>query len=263
MDALLAEDVAGRRMALPSSNMRLSHPVPAGAMSEELSNILEEIRSSGDPRTVEGMARFGISATNTYGISMPRLRAMAKRIGRDHELAQGLWGSGVHEARIIAALIDDPALVTRAQLDRWVRDVDSWDVGDQLCLNLVHRTPFGYDMAVSWSRRSEEYVKRAGFALMAVLAVHDKNADDAAFVEMLVLIEAASDDERVMVKKAVNWALRQIGKRNDRLNAAALATAVRIRSRGGRAARWIAADAIRELQSDKVAARMRKVRKAL
>ena len=220
--------------------------------------VLDELRSLANPANVLGMARYGINPKNTLGVSIPRLRSMAKRIGTDHALALELWASGIHEARILAALVDDPAEVTEAQLERWVRDFDSWDVCDGVCSNLFDRTPFAHAKAVQWSARKEEFVKRAGFVLMAALAVHDKKSPDSRFRKYLPLIEREAADERNFVKKAVNWALRQIGKRNPRLRRAAIAEAKRIAKIESRAARWIAADALRELESEAVRRRLRK-----
>ena len=193
------------------------------------------------------MARYGINPTNTLGVSIRALREMAREIGRDHRLASQLWASGVHEARILACLIDEPALVTEAQMERWAKDLDSWDVCDQCCGNLFDKTPLAYRKAAEWGRRDEEFIRRAGFVLMARLAVHDKAASDRRFLRFLPMIQQASVDERNFVKKAVNWALRQIGKRSPGLHRAALRTARAIRAKDSRAARWIAADALREL----------------
>ena len=219
--------------------------------------ILDRLRSLADPEAKAGMARFGIETGTALGISIPKLRALARDIGRDHGLAEELWASGVHEARVLAALVDDPNLVSEEQMERWVVQIDSWDVCDGACSTLFDRTPFAYDKAAEWSARDEEFVKRAGFVLMAALAVHDKVAPDERFLEMLPLIERESHDERNFVKKAVNWALRGIGKRDRSLNAAAIAAGERIRAQGSRAARWIAADALRELRSDSVQSRLK------
>ncbi|MFA4947692.1 MAG: DNA alkylation repair protein [Candidatus Krumholzibacteriia bacterium] len=218
--------------------------------------IVAELESLANPANVAGMARYGINSKNTLGVSIPCLRAMAKRIGKDHALARELWASSVHEARILAGLVDDPAMVTAAQLERWVKDFDSWDVCDGACSNLFDRTPFAWDKAVAWSARSGEFVKRAGFVLMAALAVHDKKAPDERFRKFFPLIERESADERNFVKKAVNWALRQIGKRNRALNGNAIAAAKRIRKIESKSARWIAADALRELESTAVRERL-------
>jgi 3-methyladenine DNA glycosylase AlkD len=193
-----------------------------------------------------------VGGAHTLGISVPALRKLAKEIGQDHQLAQELWGSGIHEARILATMIDPPGQVTEAQMEAWVEDFDSWDVCDQCCLNLLRKTPLAHQKAVEWSGREQEFVKRAGFALMATLAVHDKKAGDEAFIAFLPLIQKEAVDGRNFVKKAVNWALRQIGKRNLALNRAAIRTAEEIRQLDSKSARWIAADALRELTGDKV-----------
>ena len=214
--------------------------------------IIERIKSLANPKNVEGMARFGINPTNTYGISIPVLRKMARETGRDHKLALELWASGIHEARLLACFVDRPDMVTDKQMESWVKGFDSWDVCDQCCSNLFDRTPISYEKAQEWCGREEEFVRRAGFALMAALSWHDKQASDEAFVQFLPLIKKYATDERNFVKKAVNWALRQIGKRNIRLNGEALKTAEEIRQIDSRSARWIASDAIRELRSDAV-----------
>jgi 3-methyladenine DNA glycosylase AlkD len=219
--------------------------------------VLERLKSLANPENVAGMARFGISSESTLGISVPTLRKMAKEIGRDHALAQELWASGVHEARSLAALIDDPRQVTEEQMERWVADFDSWDVCDGCCGNLFDKTPFAHRKAVEWAGRDEEFVKRAGFALMAWLATHDKRAPDEAFVAFLPVISRESGDARNFVKKAVNWALRGIGKRNAALNAMAVQTAQEIQSMGSKPGRWIASDALRELTSEKVRERLK------
>jgi 3-methyladenine DNA glycosylase AlkD len=210
-----------------------------------------------NPRNVEGMARFGITSTNTLGISVPALRALAKRAGRDHAVALALWDSGLHEARILAAMVDDPVKVTKPQMDRWATVFDSWDVVDGCCSVLFDKTPYAYEKAFQWSADRREYVKRAGFVLMAALAVHDRKAPDADMLQFLPVIARESGDERNFVKKAVNWALRQIGKRNRRLNAAAIKTAERILETDTRAGRWIARDALRELRSAAVQSRLK------
>jgi len=220
--------------------------------------VLRELKAMGDPEAVEGMARFGISSANTLGVSLPALREMAKKIGKDHSLALGLWATKVHEARILAALVDDPKLVTEGQMDRWVEDFDSWDVCDGCCGNLFDRTPYAFAKALEWAGREEEFVKRAGFAMMAELAVHDKKAPDEAFVAFFQSIEDGSTDGRNFVKKAVNWALRQIGKRNLRLNGEALEVAARIAKNGTPSGRWVASDAARELKSEAVKKKLRR-----
>ncbi len=219
--------------------------------------VLRKLKSWRNARNIAGMARFGINPQNTLGIPIPRLRTLAKDIGRDHALAQKLWASGIHEARILASLVDDPALVTGAQMERWVKGFDSWDVCDQLCMNLFDKTRLAHRQALAWSKREAEFEKRAGFALMAALAWHDKTAPDATFLKFLPAIRRGAGDERNFVKKAVNWALRQIGKRNRALNRAAIKAARAIRKLDSRAAQWVAADALRELQADYTQVRLK------
>jgi 3-methyladenine DNA glycosylase AlkD len=193
------------------------------------------------------MARFGIATDRALGVRIPDLRRLAREIGRDHGLALRLWRSGVHEARILASMIDDPARVTERQMEAWARSFDSWDLCDQVCGNLFDRTPFAHEAATRWAPREEEFVKRAGFALMATLAVHDADADDRRFLRFLPLIEREAPDGRNFVKKAVNWALRQIGKRNERLRREALRVARRLAEGPPGPARWVGRDALREL----------------
>jgi 3-methyladenine DNA glycosylase AlkD len=214
--------------------------------------ILDQMKSMAYPRAREGMARFGIKSENAYGISIPSLRKLAKQIGKDHALALNLWSSGIHEARILAGMVDDPEQVTESQMEHWVNDFDSWDVCDQCCSNLFDKTVFAYPKAIEWSERRQEFVKRAGFVLMAVLAVHDKAAEDDQFAQFFPIIKREAGDERNFVKKAVNWALRQIGKRNRVLNQAAIDVGKEIKTIDSRTARWIAGDALRELTSEKV-----------
>jgi len=214
--------------------------------------IIKKLQSLKNPENVAGMARFGINPNNTYGVSIPTLRKMAKESGKDHSLAQELWASRIHEARILAGFVDDPKLVTAEQMENWVKDFDSWDICDQVCSNLFDRTPFAYQKAVEWSSGKEEFVKRAGFVLMAALSVHDKKAQDDEFLIFLPIIKREAADEKNYVKKAVNWALRQIGKRNSTLNKKAMETAKEIQKLGSKSARWIASDAVRELTSKSV-----------
>lgn len=222
----------------------------------EYSKILQRLKAFANPDAVAGMARFGINPKNTYGISIPTLRKLAKEIGKDHLLAQQLWSSGIHEARILASMIDDPKLVTEKQMEKWVKDFDSWDVCDQCCGNLFDKTLFAYQKAIEWSGKEKEFIKRAGFALMAWLAFHDRKAGDREFTKFLPTIIRESTDERNFVKKSVNWALRQIGKRNRSLNKRAINAAKEIQKIDSKAARWIAADALRELTSDKIQKRL-------
>ena len=209
--------------------------------------LLRELRSHADPVNVAGMARFGINPRGTLGVSVAVLRRLARRTGRDHRLAQQLWASGIHEARILASMIDDPAAVTERQMERWVGRFDSWDVCDQVCANLFRHKPYAYRKAAAWSARGEEFVRRAGFVLVAGLVVTDTAAPDARFSRFLPLIVRRSGDERNFVKKAVNWALRQIGKRSPVLRREAIRTARGLLRSPSRSARWIAADALRDL----------------
>ena len=225
--------------------------------------LIARLRQHQDPDNVAGMARFGISAKGTLGVSMPITRGIAREVRRElkgqpealHALAADLWASGVHEAKILAALTDVPALVTREQADAWVADLDSWDVCDQLCGNLLDRTAFAWESAEAWAGREETFVKRAGFVLVTQIASHDKTAPDEPFEHFLDLCEREAWDDRNFVRKAVNWAVRGIGKRNVRLNGLAVSTAERIHQQGSKSAHWIAADALRELTSPAVAAR--------
>ena len=217
-------------------------------MSVESANVLAELRRLANPTNVAGMARFGIDGQNLLGISVVQLRAIAKRTGRDHALAEKLWASGIFEARILAAFVAEPARLTRRQANAWAKDFQCWADCDGLCIHLFRKTPFAHDLAVAWSGRREELVKRAGFTMMATLAVHDKAASNDVFRGYLRRVQEASTDERHNVKKGVNWALRQIGKRNPILNREALRMSKRIRERDSPAARWIAGDALRELQ---------------
>lgn len=219
--------------------------------------ILKQLRAQANPRNVEGQARYGIRPTREIlGLSAPQMRAVAKPWRGDHDLALALWDTGVHEARHVAAMIDDAALVTKGQMDAWARTWDSWDICNGCCFHLFDRTPHAVDKAFRWAKRRHEFVKRGAFALMASLAVHDKQAPDELFRSFLPVIEGAATDDRTYVRKGVNWALRQIGKRNAALYADAVASAERIARIDARAARWIASDALRELRGDKVRARL-------
>ena len=212
--------------------------------------ILAHLRRRRSPRDIEGQRHYGIAPRGEHlGIRAPVLREIARRHRRDHALALALWATAVHEARVIATLIDDPQRVTRRQMEQWARECDNWAATDACCCVLFDRTPFAIEKAHTWSARRAEYVKRCGFVLMAGLAVHRKELPDAVFHEFLPVIRREATDERNFVKKAVNWALRQIGKRNPRLRRAAIAAAKDIRKLDSRPARWIAADALRELEN--------------
>jgi 3-methyladenine DNA glycosylase AlkD len=220
--------------------------------------VLRELKGLADPNVRAKMAYFGVDVPKAYGISAPVLHQFAKHIGKDHRLAQQLWATGIHEARILATLIGESEKVTAAEMDRWVRDFDSWDVVDAACCYLYAHTKFAWKKAAAWSRRRKEYEKRAAFSLVAYLSYKDQEAPDAQFVRFLRVIEREAHEERNFVKKAVNWSLRNIGKRNVRLNREAIHAAERIRRQDSRAARWIAADALRELRSEAVQARLRR-----
>ena len=220
--------------------------------------IIQSLKTLSDPTTVERMAIYGIIPAQAYGVSLPELRRIAKYAGKDHELAVRLWKANFRETRILASMIEDPKLATERQIESWVKEFDYWEICDQCCMNLFEKMPVAYKKCTEWSSRKEEFIKRAGFVLMARLAVSDKKAGDRRFEQFFPLIEQESGDERNMVKKAVNWALRQIGKRNGELNRQALASARRIRQSPSKSARWVAADAIRELTSEGVQKRLKK-----
>ena len=222
----------------------------------QIEDIIISLNAMSNSHNREGMARFGIQTDRALGISVNDLRKLAREIGRDHDMAQQLWETGIHEARIMASIIDDPKAVTEAQMERWVADFDSWDLCDQCCGNLFDKTPFAPREIVEWSTRPGEFQKRAAFSLLAYLTTHNKQASDADFLSYLDIIKREAMDERNYVKKAVNWALRQIGKRNATLNHAAIGAANEIAALPSRSARWIAADALRELTSEAVQAKL-------
>ena len=214
--------------------------------------IIANLKQLANAQAVEGMARFGIRPAQALGISIPTLRKMAKDIGKNHKLALALWHSGIHEARILASMIAEPQLVSDALMEEWVNAFDSWDVCDQVCGNLFDKTPYAYQKAAQWCQQEREFVRRAGFVMMAELAVHDKKAPDEAFLQFFPLIKQYAGDERNFVKKAVNWALRQIGKRNSHLRTLALECAYEIQNMDSKTARWVARDAIKELQAREI-----------
>jgi 3-methyladenine DNA glycosylase AlkD len=223
----------------------------------EMSEVMERLKSASNPESLPGMKRFGINVNHAYGVSIPTLRKLASESGKNHNLAQRLWQTRVHEARILATMIDDAEKVGASQMDKWAHDFDSWDLCDQCCSNLFDKTRFAYKKAFAWSHRKEEFVKRAGFALMASLAVHDKEARDEPFRKFLECIVRESSDNRNFVRKSVNWALRQIGKRNRQLNRLAIGKAKEIHRLDSKSAKWIANDALRELTSPSVTRRLR------
>jgi 3-methyladenine DNA glycosylase AlkD len=217
--------------------------------------VIARLKTEANPDNVAGMARYGISTTNTLGISIYTLRKIAKEIKKDHDLALQLWDSGIHEARLLAGFVDEPDKVTETQLEHWVKDFDSWDIGDQVS-ELISKTPFVTRKIHEWSVREEEFVKRAAFSLIAELAWYDKKLTDEDFEPFFILIKSAATDERNFVRKAVNWALRNIGKRNAALNRRAIEVAREIQKTDSKSARWIAADALRELTGEAVQKRL-------
>jgi len=220
--------------------------------------VLDKLRSKARPDQLEGMAKFGIAIEGRLGVSVPDMRKLAKDIGKDHKLALDLWKTGIAEARMVAAMVDDPDKLTEEQMEHWVKDFNSWDVCDQVCMNLFEKNQLAWKKIIDWSAREEEFVKRTAFSLIACLAWHDKKASDEKFIELLPVIMRGATDERNFVKKAVNWALRNIGKRNLNLNQAAINTAKEIQRLDSKAARWMASDTLRELKSEAVQARLRK-----
>jgi 3-methyladenine DNA glycosylase AlkD len=213
-----------------------------------IEDVIERLKQASNALHLEGMKRYGIDNTKALGVSMPKVRTLAKEIKKDQALSIELWDTGIHECRILASMIGDPKLVTPKQMDKWVADFHSWDVCDQVCGNLFDRTDFAIAKAIEYSASEKEYIKRAGFVLMAEFAVHNKKADDSVFVQFFPIIEREAWDERNFVKKAVNWALRQIGKRNAALRQVAIAVAKRIAQQATKSAKWIAKDALAELE---------------
>jgi 3-methyladenine DNA glycosylase AlkD len=211
-----------------------------------VSEVIEQLKQNSDAKYLEGMKRFGVDNSKALGVSLPQIRKLAKSIKKDHQLALDLWDSGIHECRVMASLVDDPKRVTQQQMDKWVADFYSWDVCDQVCGNLFDRTEFAVDKALEWSKSEKEYIKRAGFVLMAEFAVHNKKAGNEDFLQFFPIIEREAWDDRNFVKKAVNWSLRQIGKRNKDLHKIAIDCANRIAQQESKAAKWIAKDALNE-----------------
>ena len=221
-------------------------------------HVLEILTAKAQPDQLEGMANFGIITEQRLGVKVPDMRMIAKQIGKNHDLALALWQTGILEARIVAGMIAEPDELTEEQMEAWVADINSWDVCDQLCMNLFEKSTYAQKKIFEWSDRDEEFVKRAAFALIACLAWHDKEASDDAFIQYLPLIKREATDSRNFVKKAVNWALRNIGKRNLALNKVAIKAAKEIREIDDKTARWVASNAIRELKSERVQERLRK-----
>jgi len=223
-----------------------------------VASALARLEAMGSEQNRDGMARFGIKASKVFGVSVGEIRQLAKEIGRDHALADAVWGTGWYEARLLAAFLDKPAEVTPEQMDRWAADFENWADCDTACYTLFDRTPHAFDRVRAWSTRPEEFVKRGAFALLAGMALHDKKAEEDVFMDGLKIIRSAADDERNFVWKAVNWALRAIGERNSRLHAAATEMAEALAASPLKSARWIGKDALRKLSSPAVLARLAK-----
>jgi 3-methyladenine DNA glycosylase AlkD len=221
-------------------------------------DILKKLKAKARPHQVEGMARYGISSERRLGVKVPEMRKIAKEVGKDHELALELWKTGIPDAQIVAALVGEPEKLTDFQMEDWAKDLNSWDVCDQVCMNLFDKSPLAIKKIHDWSGREEEFVKRAAYALIACIAWHDKEAEDDTFIQLFPVIKLGATDARNYVKKSVNWALRHIGKRNIKLNKAAIGVAEEIGRMDSKAARWIASDALRELKSENVQKRFRK-----
>jgi 3-methyladenine DNA glycosylase AlkD len=226
------------------------------SLEDEVRSALKWLKSHSTKSTLDGMARYAIPSDKAFGVAYKDMKVLGKRLGRNHELAGALWDTGVYEARMVASFLDDPSQITPAQMDRWCEDFDNWAICDTMCFNLFDRTPHAWAKVAQWSSSKDEFVKRTAFALLWSLSVHDKRAGNEPFVEGLVLIERAADDERNFVKKAVNMALRAIGKRNRALNAAAVAAARRLAGSSNASARWVGKDALRELTSPSVIRRL-------
>ena len=223
--------------------------------------IIKRLEEFARADALPGMARYGIDIDHCLGVSLPNIRKIAREVGRDHgrdnDVAAALWRTGIHDARLLATMVAVPGSTTLTEADAWARDFRSWDLCDQACINLFRRTKFAHDLPARWYMREEEFVRRTAYSMIATLAVHDKKAPDERFTGYFALLEAAADDPRNFVKKAVNWALRQIGKRNQALNTAACDFARTLQARDTKPARWIAADALRELESEKTLARLK------
>ena len=226
------------------------------SLEDEVQSALKWLKSHSTKSTLDGMARYAIPSDKAFGVAYKDMKVLGKRLARNHQLAAALWDTGVYEARMVASFVDDPSQVTPAQLDRWCKDFDNWAICDTMCFNLFDRTPHAWTKVTQWSSSKDEFVKRTAFALLWSLSVHDKGAGNEPFVQGLILIERAAADERNFVKKAVNMALRAVGKRNRALNAAAVAAARRLAGSPNDAARWVGKDALRELTSPTVIRRL-------
>jgi len=224
----------------------------------DVDSIIKQLKNKVKPDQVKGMARFGMETEQRLGVSIPDMRKIAKETGKNHQLALELWKTGILEARIVASMTAEVEILTEAQMESWVKDINSWDVCDQLCMNLLEKTPLAWKKILDWSNWDEEFVKRAAFALLACLAWHDKEAEDKQFIQLFPVIKREATDERNFVKKAINWALRNIGKRNVNLNQRAIKLAEEIHQIDSKSARWIASDALKELHSEAIQKRLKK-----
>jgi 3-methyladenine DNA glycosylase AlkD len=218
--------------------------------------VVEMLKAKARPSRLKDMARYGMSIERRLGVSVPDMRRIAKEFGKDHRLALRLWKEGLAEARMVAAMIDEPEKLTEEQMEEWVRGIDSWDVCDQVCMNLFEKSPLAWKKILDWSRREEEFIKRTAFSLIACLAWHSKEEGDERFLRLFPVIEQGAVDERNYVKKAVDWALRSIGKRNRNLNRAAIKVAQKLQRTDSKSARWIASNTLRELESRAVQRRL-------
>ena len=220
--------------------------------------VVARLKRLGTKKTRDGMARYAIPSDNAFGVSVADIRKLGKQLGRNHDLAESLWKTGWYEARMLASFVDDPAQVTPAQMDRWCRDFDSWAIVDTICFHLFDKTPYAFAKVKEWATRKGEFEKRAAFALLASLGVHDKAASDQSFAKCLPLIERGATDERNFVKKGVSWALRVVGRRSKALNEASVELSQRLCNSEKSAARWVGKDALKELTSAAVISRLKK-----
>jgi 3-methyladenine DNA glycosylase AlkD len=226
------------------------------AVLPDVTEVVAMLKKRANKKTKDGMARYGIPSDKAFGIPVGVLKQLAKTLGPSHALAQALWKTGHYEARMLATFVDEADLVTPEQMERWCKDFDNWAICDTACFALFDRTPHAFKKIPAWAKSKDEFVKRAAFALLASLTVHDKAATDAAFLRCLPLVEKAALDERNFVKKSVNWALRSVGKRSLALNGAAIAVGDRLAARPEAAPRWVGKDALRELRSASVQRRL-------
>jgi 3-methyladenine DNA glycosylase AlkD len=240
------------RRAVRKIPAKRASPITERSIENEVEFALAWLKRRGSRKNREGMARYAIVSDTALGVSVGNIRLLGKRFGRNHELAHALWTTDVYEARMLTAFVADPARVTPNEMDRWCRDFDNWAICDTLCFHLFDRTPHAFAKVKQWSDKRAEFVKRAAFALLASLALHDKASGDAPFLSTLPLIERAATDERNFVKKGVSWALRGVGRRSAALHAAAIALARRLVDSPEAAARWVGQDALRELTSPAV-----------